>query len=214
MAMTMLELKNVAIGRPNRPLLQDISFTIESDGLTGIYLPDGDIRWSLFQVMTGLARPLSGEVRLHCRRVGFVPERFFLYGDLTVEENIRFVAGAFSISDQEIEGRISDLLTFCHLEAVRRTRAAALSFTEKMFLQLAAFLSVDPELIILDEATREMPSYDRARFWQVLAESCASQVHPVRSIVFLSHNRDEVGRCHRQIDLGKAKGELGCNRHG
>ncbi|MZP29692.1 ATP-binding cassette domain-containing protein [Heliobacterium undosum] len=212
MAQTLLELKKVSLGRPgslsrsSRPILEDVFLTIEGDGMTGIYLPDGDVRWSLFQVMTGLSRPLSGEVILHCRRVGFVPERFFLYTDLTVEENIRFVAGAFSVPDPEIDARMDDLLAFCQLEPFRRRRAGVLSFTEKMFLQLAAFLSVDPELIILDEATREMPSRDRERFWQLLAKSCASQDHPVQAVAFLSHNRDEVGRCHRQVDLGKGKG--------
>ncbi|MBM7867713.1 ATP-binding cassette domain-containing protein [Heliobacterium gestii] len=208
MAQTLLELKNVSLGRPDRPLLQDISLHIEDAGLTGIYLPDGDARWSLFQVMTGLTRPTAGEVNLHCGRVGFVPERFFLYADLTVEENVRFVASAFSVPERQIDGRMEGLLSFCHLQDQAKRRAAALSFTGKMFLQLAAFLSVDPDLIILDEATREMPSRERERFWQVLAESCAAEAHPVRAIAFLSHNRDEVGRCHRQIDLGNRKGEF------
>ncbi|MTV50612.1 ATP-binding cassette domain-containing protein [Heliobacillus mobilis] len=205
---TVLEFKKVTIGHPNIPVLRDISLEIKAGSLTGIYLPDGDARWMFFQVAAGLMLPLSGEVLSLVQPIGLVPERFFLYPDLTVEENIQLVAELYTVPEALRAERIDRSIEACYLSEYRKQRAGLLSFTEKMFLQLAASLVTESELILLDEATREMASKDKERFWKVIEGEHAAEGAFLKGIIFLSHNKEEICRCTTQIDLGKRLKEV------
>jgi ABC-2 type transport system ATP-binding protein len=179
-----------------------LSFSVERGEMFGIIGPDGAGKTTTIRMMCGLLRPDAGEIRVlgfdpvrdHRRlteSVGYLSQRFSLYGDLSVDENIRFFADIHRVYDSA--ARVDRLLALTQLTPFRRRLAHQLSGGMKQKLALACTLVHQPDLILLDEPTTGVDPVSRREFWKLLSEFLASGVTIVMSTPYL----DEAERCSR-----------------
>ncbi|HWK11384.1 MAG TPA: ABC transporter ATP-binding protein [Vicinamibacterales bacterium] len=182
--------------------LRGLSFDVARGEMFGLIGPDGAGKTTTIRLAGGLLRPDSGSIRVVGRdpvaehrattgAVGYLSQRFSLYGDLTIDENIAFFA--------EIHGvpRYTDarnrLLDMTQLTPFRARRADRLSGGMKQKLALACTLVHEPELLLLDEPTTGVDPVSRREFWKLLAEFLSRGLTIVMATPYL----DEAERCSR-----------------
>lgn len=157
--------------------LQKISFEVKKGELFGLIGPDGAGKTSLFRILTTLLIPDSGEARVLGMDVvddyreirpilGYMPGRFSLYQDLSVEENIRFFASVFGTTLEENYDLVKPI--YQQLEPFKNRLAGALSGGMKQKLALSCALIHKPKLLILDEPTTGVDAVSRKEFWEML----------------------------------------------
>lgn len=182
--------------------LAGVSLEVVAGELFGIVGPDGAGKTTLFRVLVTLLLPDGGsasvlgldvvqdmwEVR---RRVGYMPGRFSLYGDLSVRENLRFFASVFGTTPEE--GRATIAPIFSQIERFRDRRAGDLSGGMKQKLALSCALVHRPGILLLDEPTTGVDAVSRREFWDLLDELKASGLTIVVSTPYM----DEAARCDR-----------------
>ena len=179
-----------------------VSFAVRAGELFGLIGPDGAGKTTLFRVLATLLLPDAGSARVlgldvvrdvwRLRtRLGYMPGRFSLYPDLTVEENLRFFAAVFGTSPEE--GRALIEPVYRQIEPFRDRRAGALSGGMKQKLALSCALVHRPELLLLDEPTTGVDAVSRREFWDLLAELRAGGLTIVVSTPYM----DEAVRCQR-----------------
>jgi ABC-2 type transport system ATP-binding protein len=168
----------------------------------GVIGPDGAGKTTAIRLMCGLLHADAGEVRVlgqeptrdHRRiaeRVGYLSQRFSLYGDLTIDENIAFFAEIHGVADYH--RRRDQLLDMTQLTRFRGRLADKLSGGMKQKLALACTLVHEPELILLDEPTTGVDPVSRREFWKLLSEFLANGITILMSTPYL----DEAERCTR-----------------
>lgn len=160
--------------------LEGLDIELETGTITGLLGPDGAGKTTTMRLLTGLIRPNEGEVwlggeevtgkRASSGRIGYMPQRFSLYPDLSVDENLKFYANLFGVRGSERRERTDRLLGFARLTEFRRRRAAALSGGMKQKLALACTLIHAPEVLLLDEPTTGVDPISRAELWKILNE--------------------------------------------
>jgi ABC-2 type transport system ATP-binding protein len=174
----------------------------ETFGLIG---PDGAGKTTLARVLLGLLARTAGESRVLGydsmtqpydirERTGYIAQRFALPGDMTVLENLRFFAGAHSVSRQDQRRRIPDLLEFAGLTEFTGRLAGRLSGGMKKKLALACSLIHDPEVVLLDEPTLGVDPVSRREFWSLLGNL---RVEKGMTIFVCTPYMDEAERCSR-----------------
>ena len=179
-----------------------LSLEVAPGEMFGLIGPDGAGKTTTLRMMCGLLRPDSGEVRLFdadpfkVRRisvdsVGYVSQRFSLYGDLTIDENIAFFARLHGVS--HFADKRTRLLTLTGLLPFRDRLASKLSGGMKQKLALACTLVHEPALLILDEPTTGVDPVSRREFWKLLNEFRANGLTAVLATPYL----DEAERCGR-----------------
>jgi ABC-2 type transport system ATP-binding protein len=151
-----------------RPALRGIDLAIAHGEMFALIGPDGAGKTTLFRVVAGLLAPTSGRVLREDVPFGMVPQRFSLYEDLTVDENLALRARLYSVPPAEAEGRARDLLARVGLDRFGARLAGALSGGMKQKLALVAALLTRPALLLLDEPTTGVDPVSRREFWQVL----------------------------------------------
>lgn len=182
--------------------LNDVSLQIEAAELFGIVGPDGAGKTTLFRILTTLLVPDSGSASVLGldvvedlwairARVGYMPGRFSLYPDLSVEENLRFFASVFGTSLQEGYKTIAPI--YSQIEPFRRRRAADLSGGMKQKLALSCALVHRPDVLLLDEPTTGVDAVSRREFWDLLDDLRASGL----TIFVATPYMDEAERCDR-----------------
>jgi drug efflux transport system ATP-binding protein len=172
----------------------------------GLIGPDGAGKTTSIRLMCGLLRPDGGSVRVlgrdpvadHLRvtqAIGYLSQRFSLYGDLTIDENIAFFAEihGLKMSDPNIRDRRQRLLDLTQLTPFRTRLADQLSGGMKQKLALACTLVHEPELILLDEPTTGVDPVSRREFWKLLSEFLAQGITILMATPYL----DEAERCTR-----------------
>jgi ABC-2 type transport system ATP-binding protein len=179
-----------------------LSLTVAGGEMFGLIGPDGAGKTTAIRTICGLLRADSGTVRVfdqdpvrdHRRvtdSVGYLSQRFSLYGDLSVDENLAFFAEIHDVRDY---GRRRDrLLDLTHLAPFRDRLASRLSGGMKQKLALACTLIHEPALILLDEPTTGVDPVSRREFWKLLSEFLAQGITIVMSTPYL----DEAERCSR-----------------
>ena len=182
--------------------LDNVTLAIATGELFGFIGPDGAGKTTLFRILvtlilpdqgraTVLGRDVTTDVWDLRRRVGYMPGRFSLYPDLSVEENLRFFASVFGASVEEQYGHIAPI--YDQLAPFKDRRAGALSGGMKQKLALCCALVHRPEILFLDEPTTGVDAVSRREFWELLDRLKASGLTIVVSTPYM----DEANRCGR-----------------
>lgn len=180
--------------------LEGVNFTVERNSIFGIIGPDGAGKSTLLRILSTLTVPDSGNVtidginvqtgyQLLRKRIGYMPETFSLYQDLTVEENLEFYASIFNVDISSNYYVIAPV--FRQLEPFRRRRAGKLSGGMKQKLALSCALIHQPSILLLDEPTRGVDPISRKEFWDILAGIKAKGI----TIVLSTSYMDEASLC-------------------
>jgi len=184
------------------PAVDGMSFQVGKGELFGLIGPDGAGKTTLFRILTTLVLPDLGTARVlgyDCikeyrevrRRIGYMPGRFSLYQDLTVQENLQFFASLFGTSIQANYDIIRDI--YSQLEPFRDRRAGQLSGGMKQKLALCCALVHRPELLVLDEPTTGVDTVSRKEFWEILGRLKTQGMTILVSTPYM----DEATRCDR-----------------
>jgi len=190
--------------------LDDISFDVAKGELFGFIGPDGAGKTTLFRIVTTLLKPGNGTMTVEgfdtvkdyikLRRIlGYMPGRFSLYQDLTVEENLRFFAGIFKTSIEANYDLVKDI--YSHIEPFKDRKAGKLSGGMKQKLALSCALIHKPEVLVLDEPTTGVDAVSRTEFWEMLDKLRKSGITIVVSTPYM----DEASRCDRVALIQKGK---------
>ena len=185
-----------------RIALDDVSVRVGNGELFGFIGPDGAGKTTLFRILTTLIVPDAGTARVLDvdvvsgiwtlrRQVGYMPGRFSLYPDLSVEENLRFFASVFGTTVEREYDQIAPI--YAQLEPFRTRRAAALSGGMKQKLALCCALVHRPRILFLDEPTTGVDAVSRREFWELLAKFRAGGLTIVVSTPYM----DEADLCDR-----------------
>lgn len=182
--------------------VRELSFEVKRGELFGIIGPDGAGKTTLFRMLISLLLPDSGKASVagldvvkdykELRKIiGYMPGRFSLYQDLTVEENLQFFATIFETSIEENYGLIKDI--YIQLEPFKSRKAGKLSGGMKQKLALCCALIHRPEILFLDEPTTGVDAVSRMEFWQMLKRLEAENITILVSTPYM----DEASLCDR-----------------
>jgi ABC-type multidrug transport system ATPase subunit len=172
-----ISIKNISKSYGAVRALDDVSFEVAQGELFGLIGPDGAGKTTLMRILTTLLLPDSGEARVLGldpvkdlaalrKKTGYMPGRFSLYQDLTVEENLRFFATIFGTTIQENYHLIKDI--YGQIEPFKKRRAGQLSGGMKQKLALSCAMVHEPEVLVLDEPTTGVDAVSRKEFWEML----------------------------------------------
>lgn len=185
-----------------KPAVIDVSLKVKCGEIFGFLGPNGSGKTTTIRMLCGLMTPDSGSgeclgyditknsAKLKCL-VGYVPQIFSLYQDLTVEENLRFIASAYMV--ENAPQRIQEMMAELGLDAYKNILAGRLSGGWKQRLSLAAALIHDPKLLLLDEPTAGVDPKARREFWNYISHLTTRGITSLVS----THYMDEAERCNR-----------------
>jgi ABC-2 type transport system ATP-binding protein len=189
-----------------------LSLHVRGGEMMGMIGPDGAGKTTTLRILCGLLRPDGGECRVAGKDtvresafvrtvVGYMPQRFSLYPDLTVEENLRFFADLFQVPKAEREKRLKRLLQFSRLGPFSSRRASALSGGMKQKLALSCTLIHTPKILFLDEPTTGVDPVSRREFWDILGDLKRDGV----TLLVTTPYMDEAARCDRVALVDKGR---------
>lgn len=184
--------------------VNNVSLTLHKGEIIGIVGPDGAGKSTLLRMAAGILQPDSGNLYFDGRpyddniyfvkeHIGYMPQRFGLYEDLTVLENIIFFGKIFGMRQKEIQKILPVLWRFSNLEPFKDRLAGKLSGGMKQKLGLACSLVHQPLVLLLDEPTNGVDPVSRREFWRILYDLCVEGVTIMVSTAYL----DEAERCNR-----------------
>lgn len=200
--MSAIEVSHISKNYGEVQALKDVNFTVEKAELFGLIGPDGAGKTTLFRLLTTLMEPDEGYAKvagLDCVKdyrqirqlVGYMPGRFSLYPDLSVEENLSFFASIFGTTIKENYDLVAPI--YRQIEPFRTRRAGKLSGGMKQKLALCCALIHKPEVLFLDEPTTGVDVVSRVEFWDMLSELRNQGITILVSTPYM----DEAQRCGR-----------------
>lgn len=184
--------------------VDNLNLGISQGEIFGLVGPDGAGKTTTIRLLCAIMNPTSGSAKVAGfdivkeaeeikKRIGYMAQRFNLYGDLSVLENLNFFADIFAVTGEERKERIAQLLAFARLSEFQDRRAAKLSGGMQKKLALACTLIHEPEILFLDEPTTGVDPVSRREFWDIL-----SDLHLRGVTLFVSTPyMDEAERCSR-----------------
>ena len=200
--MSIIEINNLSKSYGKTKALDNVSFNVERGELFGLIGPDGAGKTTLFRLLTTLLTPDEGSATVDGRdivkdylnirsAVGYMPGRFSLYPDLTVEENLEFFAALFGVTVKESYDLIAPI--YRQIEPFRKRRAGKLSGGMKQKLALSCALIHRPNVLFLDEPTTGVDAVSRREFWDMLSQLKTQEITILVSTPYM----DEASRCDR-----------------
>ena len=200
--MSIIEINNLSKSYGKTKALDNVSFNVERGELFGLIGPDGAGKTTLFRLLTTLLTPDEGSATVDGRdivkdylnirsAVGYMPGRFSLYPDLTVEENLEFFAALFGVTVKESYDLIAPI--YRQIEPFRKRRAGKLSGGMKQKLALSCALIHRPDVLFLDEPTTGVDAVSRREFWDMLSQLKTQGITILVSTPYM----DEASRCDR-----------------
>ncbi|EOV0145696.1 ABC transporter ATP-binding protein [Vibrio vulnificus] len=184
--------------------IDNITLNVPKGSIYGFLGPNGCGKSTTIRVLTGLLSPSKGNVdvlgleiprqsealRL---KIGYMTQKFSLYDDLTVEENLQFIGQIFGMDKKTLTQRVNEQLATYGLDQRRKQRVSGMSGGQKQRLSLAAATMHKPDLLFLDEPTSAVDPENRREFWEQLFDLCDQGT----TILVTTHYMDEAERCHR-----------------
>jgi ABC-type multidrug transport system ATPase subunit len=190
--------------------LNDISFSVDEGEIFGFIGPDGSGKTTLFRIITTLLLPDKGSMKVLGldavmdykelrKNIGYMPGRFSLYQDLSVEENLNFYATVFGTTVEENYDLISNI--YSQIEPFKKRITGKLSGGMKQKLALSCALIHKPRLLVLDEPTTGVDAVSRSEFWDMLAKLKNYNITVIVSTPYM----DEAIRCDRVALIQEGK---------
>lgn len=192
------------------PAVESLDLEVHRGEIFGLLGPNGSGKTTTIRMLTGLIVPTAGSAtvvgvdvvnspELVRRRIGYMSQRFGLYDDLTVRENVEFYAGMYGIAGDERKRRVPQQLAEYALGERARQLAGTLSGGWKQRLALACATTHGPDLVFLDEPTAGVDPASRKRFWELIGRRAAAGM----TVLVTTHYMDEAERCHRLAFLSR-----------
>ena len=189
-----------------------INFEVHHGEIFGFLGPNGSGKTTTIRMTLGLMRPTSGEVDVLGMkvdgdtakirpRVGYMSQRFSLYNDLTVLQNLNFYGGAYGLKNAELQERIQNALEMAGLEGRENAKTKDLSGGWRQRLALSAAILHRPEVLFLDEPTAGVDPVSRRAFWDLLYKLIAEGI----TVFVTTHYMDEAEHCHRLAFIQRGK---------
>ncbi|MGQ0834798.1 MAG: ABC transporter ATP-binding protein [Gammaproteobacteria bacterium] len=193
-------------------VVDGVDLVIPRAQIYGFLGPNGSGKTTTIRMLCGLLRPSAGTIRVLDHeiprdaealrtRIGYMTQKFSLWEDLTVVENLRFIAQVYTLGRERAGRRIAEVLAEFHLEKLADRLAGSMSGGQKQRLALAAATLHQPELLMLDEPTSAVDPQSRRDFW----ESLFALVARGTTILVSTHYMDEAERCHRLAILAQGR---------
>jgi len=189
-----------------------IDLTVQRAQVYGFLGPNGSGKSTTIRMLCGLLLPSAGDIEVLGyaipaeaealkRRIGYMTQKFSLYDDLSVYENLDFVAAVHELSRAQARKRVDELLQRYWLTGQRDQLAGTMSGGQKQRLALAAAVLNEPELLLLDEPTSAVDPQSRREFW----DSLFALADAGTTILVSTHYMDEAERCHRLAILDQGR---------
>jgi ABC-2 type transport system ATP-binding protein len=184
--------------------VNNIDFEVQRGEIFGFLGPNGSGKTTTIRMMLGLMKPTSGLIEVLGRqvdgsaanilqRIGYMSQRFSLYNDLTVLQNLNFYGAAYGISNSELKDRIGAALKMAGLEGREHVKTQELSGGWRQRLALGAAILHRPDVLFLDEPTAGVDPVSRRAFWDLLYKFVAEGI----TVFVTTHYMDEAEHCHR-----------------
>ncbi|MBY8285011.1 ABC transporter ATP-binding protein [Vibrio fluvialis] len=184
--------------------IEDINLSVPKGSIYGFLGPNGCGKSTTIRVLTGLLSPTEGQVNVLGLdiprqsealrlKIGYMTQKFSLYDDLSVQENLQFIGQIFGMNRKELNARADEQLKTYGLDERRKQRVGGMSGGQKQRLALAAATMHRPELLFLDEPTSAVDPENRREFWEQLFDLSSQGT----TILVTTHYMDEAERCHR-----------------
>ncbi len=181
-----------------------ISFEVEKGEIFGFLGANGAGKTTAMRMLCGLSLPSAGtasvagfdvykENELIKKNIGYMSQKFSMYEDLTIRENIQFYAGIYGLSDAKIKEKTAQLLTQLHMEGHEKTLVRALPLGWKQKLAFSIAIVHDPAIVFLDEPTGGVDPITRREFWSLIYEAAARGI----TVFVTTHYMDEAEYCNR-----------------
>ena len=205
-----IEVKGLTKRYGGRAVVDHVDLAVPRGRIVGFLGPNGSGKTTTIRMLCGLLTPDEGtgtclglDIRADAteikRHVGYMTQRFSLYEDLSIEENLDFIARVYAVPDRRT--RVLDALKRLGLEARAKQLAGTLSGGWKQRLALAACLLHEPELLLLDEPTAGVDPQARREFWDQIHSLAAQGI----TVMVSTHYMDEAERCHRLAYIAYGK---------
>jgi ABC-2 type transport system ATP-binding protein len=189
-----------------------LDLDVQRGEVYGFLGPNGSGKSTTIRMLCGLLLPTEGEIEVLGMEiprqaealkytVGYMTQRFALYDDLTVAENLDFVASIYDLKRSESNRRIEELIELYHLADLRKQSAGTLSGGQRQRLALAAAVLHKPALLFLDEPTSAVDPQSRREFW----DSLFALADEGTTLMVSTHYMDEAERCHRLAILDRGR---------
>lgn len=189
-----------------------LDITVRRAEIYGFLGPNGSGKSTTIRMLCGLLDPTSGEVEVlgHSlpkeaeavkRSIGYMTQKFSLYDDLTVRENLEFLAAVHGLSGAKAKQRLDEMYQRYRLSDLRNQLAGTMSGGQKQRLALAGAVLHEPELLLLDEPTSAVDPQSRREFWDALFDLSEGGT----TLLVSTHYMDEAERCHRLAILDRGR---------